>query len=79
MQRHSSASPIGTEHSETPPLKVLLAGLMFQQELERLAFAHGSAPSIAPAQRLRDFVEGRKSTLGANKVLSDRCAKEEVS
>ena len=47
-----------TLHHATPAL----AGLMFQQELERLAFAHGSAPSIAPAQRLRDFVEGRKSS-----------------
>lgn len=47
-----------TLHHATPAL----AGLRFQQELERLAFAHGSAPSIAPAQRLRDFVEGRKSS-----------------
>ena len=35
-----------------------LAGLRFQQELERLAFEHGSAPSLAPAQRMHDFVEG---------------------
>ena len=47
-----------TLHHATPAL----AGLRFQQELEHLAFAHGSAPSIAPAQRLRDFVEGRKSS-----------------
>lgn len=47
-----------TLHHATPAL----AGLRFQQELERLAFAHGSAPSIAPAQRLCDFVEGRKSS-----------------
>ena len=38
-----------------------LAGLMFQQELERLAFEHGGEPSLAPAQRLRDFVEGKAS------------------
>ena len=38
-----------------------LAGLEFQQHLERLAFEHGSAPSLAPAQRLRDFVEGKAS------------------
>lgn len=38
-----------------------LAGLRFQQHLEQLAFAHGSTPSIAPAQRLLDFVEGRRS------------------
>ena len=46
-----------TLHHTTPAL----AGLTFQQELECLAFAHGSAPSIAPAQRLRDFVEGKAS------------------
>ena len=51
-------SPQGVQY----PQADLLAGLCFQQELERLAFAHGSAPSIAPAQRLRDFVEGRKSS-----------------
>ena len=43
------------------PLADQLAGLHFQQHLERLAFEHGSAPSIAPAQRLRDFVEGKQS------------------
>ena len=46
-----------TIHHTTPAL----AGLMFQQELERLAFEHGGEPSIAPAQRLRDFVEGKAS------------------
>ena len=44
-------------HHTTPAL----AGLMFQQELERLAFEHGGEPSLAPAQRLRDFVEGKAS------------------
>ena len=38
-----------------------LRGLQFQEELERLAFEHGQTPNIAPAQRLRDFVEGRAS------------------
>ena len=52
----------GTPSNSQYPQADLLAGLRFQQELERLAFAHGSAPSIAPAQRLRDFVEGRKSS-----------------
>ena len=46
-----------TLHHTTPAL----AGLMFQQELERLAFEHGGEPSLAPAQRLRDFVEGKVS------------------
>lgn len=38
-----------------------LAGLRYQEELERLAYRHGAAPSVAPAQRLCDFVEGRQS------------------
>ena len=38
-----------------------LRGLEFQEELERLAFEHGKAPNIAPAQRMKDFVEGRAS------------------
>ena len=52
----------GTPSNRQYPQADPLAGLRFQQELERLAFEHGSAPSIAPAQRLRDFVEGRKSS-----------------
>ena len=52
----------GTPSNSQYPQVELLAGLRFQQELERLAFEHGSASSIAPAQRLRDFVEGRKSS-----------------
>ena len=38
-----------------------LRGLAFQEELEQLAFEHGKAPNIAPAQRMKDFVEGRTS------------------
>lgn len=41
-----------------------LKGLLYQEELERLAFQHSaisSQPSAAPAQRLRDFVEGKAS------------------
>ena len=38
-----------------------LHGLVFQEEVERLAFEHGQTPNIAPAQRMRDFVEGRES------------------
>ena len=59
LHTNNNTTPFYTTlHHATPAL----AGLCFQQELERLAFAHGSAPSIAPAQRLRDFVEGRKSS-----------------
>ena len=35
--------------------------LQFQEELETLAKAHGGEHNEAPAQRLRDFVEGRLS------------------
>ena len=35
--------------------------LLYQEHLEQLAFKHGAAASKAPAQRLRDFVEGRMS------------------
>ena len=38
-----------------------LKGLAFQQHIEHLAYLHGGAPSVAPAQRLKDFVEGRAS------------------
>ena len=38
-----------------------LTGLAFQQYLEQLAYEHGGEPSMAPAQRLRDFVEGKAS------------------
>lgn len=38
-----------------------LKGLAFQQHIEHLAYLHGGAPSMAPAQRLKDFVEGRAS------------------
>ena len=38
-----------------------LKGLVFQQYLEQLAYEHGGEPSMAPAQRLRDFVEGKAS------------------
>jgi len=38
-----------------------LRGLAFQEELERLAFEHGGPQAQAPAQRLKDFVEGKPS------------------
>lgn len=38
-----------------------LRGLKYQESLEHLAFEHGGPQSQAPAQRLRDFVEGRAS------------------
>ena len=38
-----------------------LRGLAYQEMLEQLAFEHGKTPYIAPAQRMRDFVEGKES------------------
>ncbi len=38
-----------------------LRGLAFQEDLERLAFEHGGPQAQAPAQRLKDFVEGKAS------------------
>ncbi len=38
-----------------------LKGLASQQYLENLAYQHGGEPSLAPAQRMKDFVEGRQS------------------
>ncbi len=58
LVNNNTTPPYTTLHHTTPAL----AGLTFQQELERLAFEHGGEPSLAPAQRLRDFVEGRKSS-----------------
>lgn len=40
-----------------------LKGLAFQQYLENLAYQHGGEPSLAPAQRMKDFVEGRQSKM----------------
>jgi len=40
----------------------VLAGLIFQEGLERDAWINGGRSQIAPAQRLSDFVEGRSSS-----------------
>jgi hypothetical protein len=39
----------------------VLAGLQFQQEVEKICFINGGPGIVAPAQRLTDFVEGRVS------------------
>ncbi len=43
------------------PEQDALAGVLFQQQVERAAFAAGDGSQKAPAQRLTDFVEGRLS------------------
>ena len=57
IQYPIGGTPSNSQYPQADPL----AGLRFQQELERLAFEHGGEPSLAPAQRLRDFVEGKAS------------------
>ncbi|HEX3008867.1 MAG TPA: FAD-binding protein [Bacteroidales bacterium] len=39
-----------------------LAGLAFQEDIERMAYINGGRGQIAPAQRLADFVRGRLSS-----------------
>ena len=57
LQYPIGGTPSNSQYPQADPL----AGLRFQQELERLAFEHGDEPSLAPAQRMRDFVEGKVS------------------
>ena len=38
-----------------------LSGLLLQEYIEHLAYEHGGAAAIAPAQRLGDFVRGERS------------------
>jgi uncharacterized protein len=38
-----------------------LAGLYFQQDVEKLAFQRGGGKFVAPAQRMTDFVQGKTS------------------
>ena len=38
-----------------------LAGLRLQEYIEHLAYEHGGAAAVAPAQRLGDFVRGQRS------------------
>ena len=56
LQYPIGGTPSNSQYPQADPL----AGLRFQQELERLAFEHGGEPSLAPTQRLRDFVESRQ-------------------
>ena len=39
-----------------------LAGIYFQQSVERKAFQYGGGKFVAPAQRMADFVEGKTSS-----------------
>ncbi len=50
------------DYAHLQPKHGELAGLVFQQELERAAREHGGERQIAPAQRVSDFVSGRASS-----------------
>ena len=39
----------------------VLAGLKFQEEYEHLSYVNGGKNAVAPAQRVKDFVEGKNS------------------
>jgi uncharacterized FAD-dependent dehydrogenase len=40
----------------------VLAGIRFQEELEKIAWQNGGSTQCAPAQRLTDFVSGKSSS-----------------
>lgn len=47
-----------------------LAGLAFQEDIERMAFINGGRGQIAPAQRVADFVKGKlSSSLPSNSYI----------
>ena len=51
-----------TDFEHLIPEHGALAGLVFQEQLERAARENGGDKQIAPAQRVSDFVAGRRST-----------------
>ena len=58
-QRSNSAGGLSAQRSASAGGP--LSGLTAQEWVEHLAFVHGGAPAIAPAQRLADFVRGKRS------------------
>lgn len=63
----STPSTLGTSGTFKPASKEALACLEWQEHVEQLSWEHGAVAAgqpesaIAPAQRMRDFVEGRAS------------------
>jgi uncharacterized FAD-dependent dehydrogenase len=59
----NSGMVVTVEEQDLQPFKKHgpLAGLYFQQQVEKKAFESGGGKFVAPAQRLTDFVEGRLS------------------
>jgi uncharacterized FAD-dependent dehydrogenase len=56
----------------------VLAGLRFQQELERSAHARGGGAQVVPAQRLGDFLAGKRSPTLPRSSYVPGCASSEM-
>ncbi|MCD8185332.1 MAG: FAD-binding protein [Rikenellaceae bacterium] len=57
----------------------VLAGMYFQQQCEQTAFEHGGGRQIVPAQRLTDFLTGKKSVSLPKTSYHPGCAPGEMS
>src|SRR5206468_1356144 len=53
---------VGEKDTQAFKKKGPLAGMYFQQEVEKKAFQFGGGNMVAPAQRLVDFVQNKKSS-----------------
>ncbi len=61
----NSGMVVTVEPEDTLPLQAghgVLAGLVWQKQLEQLAKQHGGGGQVAPAQRLIDFLKNKNST-----------------
>lgn len=60
----NSGMVVSVEEKDLSPFRKhgALAGMYFQQSVERKAFEHGGGKFVAPAQRMVDFVERKRSS-----------------
>ena len=65
---NANSALLVTLHTEDFPGEGVLAGMRWQREIERRAFAYGGGNYHAPAQLLGDFLNGKPST-GAGRVI----------
>ncbi len=59
---NANSALLVTLHTEDFPGDDVLAGMYWQREIERAAYAYGGGNYLAPAQRVGDFLAGRPST-----------------
>ncbi len=59
---NANSALLVTLHTEDFPGSGVLAGMYWQREIERAAYAYGGGNYLAPAQRVGDFLAGRAST-----------------